>query len=238
MLKSFLPVVFIIFLIPQIFFQNTGINTTNPDNSAVLHLESSDKGLIIPRLTTAERNTIDTTGNPLSVIIFNTDDLSFQTFVNSKWHNIWCLDCAPSIVSHPSGTTVCAGNSYTFSVSAQGMSLTYKWKKDGTVITGATGSSYTINNISNADAGTYTCEVSGACSPSVVSNGAVLTVESAPSINSNPSNQTAYTGNNTSFSVSASGGGLIYQWQLSQMAALHGLIFQILVFIRVPILKY
>ena len=36
--------------------QSVGVNTTNPDPSAALDVQSNSKGMLIPRLTTAQRN--------------------------------------------------------------------------------------------------------------------------------------------------------------------------------------
>jgi hypothetical protein len=50
---------------------NVGINTT-PDASAVLDVSSSDKGVLVPRMTKAQRNLISTPATGL--LIFQTDD--------------------------------------------------------------------------------------------------------------------------------------------------------------------
>ena len=47
-------------------------------------------------------------------------------------------------------------------------------------------------------------------------SGSNLTIYYPPTINSNPVNQKVVEGNNTTFSISASGQGMAYQWQLSQ----------------------
>ncbi len=56
--------------------ENVGIGTTNPDNSALLHLDVSSmatkRGLLIPKMTATERNAIASPANGL--IVFVTDD--------------------------------------------------------------------------------------------------------------------------------------------------------------------
>ena len=53
---------------------------TSPDSSAILDIESKAKGILLPRMNTLERNAII---NPTqSLLIFNTDSLCFQTFVD------------------------------------------------------------------------------------------------------------------------------------------------------------
>jgi hypothetical protein len=71
--------------------------------------------------------------------------------------------------------------------------------------------------ISGATAGLngylYRCVVSGTCAPQATSNSATLTVNTAPAITAHPSDSAVYTGTNASFTVAASGSGLIYRWQ-------------------------
>ncbi len=84
--------------------------------------------------------------------------------------------CAPTITQHPQSQTVQVGGSATFAVAATGTgTLSYQWRKGGVNLSGATGSSYTINPVHLLHAGTYDCIVtSGVCSKT--SNTAVLTV--------------------------------------------------------------
>jgi PKD repeat protein len=87
---------------------------------------------------------------------------------------------APSITAQPQSQTVTAGQSVTFNVTAAGTApLSYQWYKDGTAISGATSSSYSISNVQTANAGTYTVTVSNGTLPNVTSTGAVLTVVAA-----------------------------------------------------------
>ena len=59
----------------------------------------------------------------------------------------------PTIVAQPSAVSVVAPASATFSVSAQGNSLTYQWTRNGTPISGATSASYTTPATALADSG-------------------------------------------------------------------------------------
>ena len=82
----------------------------------------------------------------------------------------------PTITTQPKSQTVNEGDSVTFSVTASGTTpLSYQWKKDGSNISGATGSSYTISNAKSGDAGSYTVMVSNSAG-SVTSSAATLTV--------------------------------------------------------------
>ena len=118
----------------------------------------------------------------------------------------------PSISSHPASVAQCAGTNVTFSVTASGSGITYQWRKNGTNIGGATGSTYTLNNIIPADAGNYTVVVTGTCG-NVTSNIATLTVNTAPVITVQPVSIAQCVGTNATFSVTATGTGLTYQWR-------------------------
>lgn len=64
------------------------INTdgTNPDSSAMLDIKSSDKGMLIPRLTTYER--LDITNPAIGLMVYDTDANSFYFYDGSLWKNI------------------------------------------------------------------------------------------------------------------------------------------------------
>jgi subtilisin family serine protease/PKD repeat protein len=115
------------------------------------------------------------------------------------------------ITSQPSGTTICEGNNHTFSITATGSNLSYQWKKDG-VDVGTDDPSLTINNIILADAGDYTCVASGDCGTET-SDPASLVVTPLTQITDQPDNAVACQGEDHSFTVTASGDNLTYQWQ-------------------------
>jgi uncharacterized protein (TIGR02145 family) len=77
--------------------QNVGIgaNTFTPDNSALLELQSTNSGLLLPRMTTAQRDAIS---NPAqSLLIFNTTSECFETYINNRWRQIWC-NCGTTVI--------------------------------------------------------------------------------------------------------------------------------------------
>ncbi len=69
------------------------------------------------------------------------------------------LSSGPQILTQPSGKFTSVGGSATFTVTAAGSGLTYQWYLNGTPISGATLSSYTVTNAQASDAGTYTVMV-------------------------------------------------------------------------------
>jgi len=125
------------------------------------------------------------------------------------------VNVGPTIVSHPPDRTACEGGDVFFSVTASGTPpLNYQWRKDGVDIPGATSSIFVINPVSMADAGTYDVVVSNMCG-SVVSNPATLTVyPGQPTITQHPADQTVCEGDDATFTVAATGTGLLhYQWR-------------------------
>ena len=121
---------------------------------------------------------------------------------------------SPAITAQPSAATVIAGGSATFSVTAIGTPApSYQWRKAGTDIPGATNATLTLTNIQPSDAATYSVYVSNTAG-SVTSNGAVLTVQTAPVITSQPSSTTVAAGANATFTVTATGNpSPTYQWR-------------------------
>ena len=119
---------------------------------------------------------------------------------------------APTITSQPTTVNGCAGQAATFTVGASGTSLSYQWRKNGANIPNATGTSYTLTAVTSADAGQYDVVVSGTCG-NTISTAASLNVQPAISLTSQPGNQISCPGGSATFSVTASGTGLSYQWR-------------------------
>ena len=124
----------------------------------------------------------------------------------------------PSITAQPVSQTVTAGQTATFMVVATGTApLSYQWQKDGTALSGATSASYTTAATSSSDNGAKFQVVVSNSAGSVTSNAAMLTVNAAavaPSITTQPVNQTVTAGQTATFTVVAAGTApLSYQWQ-------------------------
>jgi PKD repeat protein len=119
----------------------------------------------------------------------------------------------PSISVQPSSSTVCEGQSYTFSITASGAApLTYQWYKGGVSIANANNNTYTISSIQSSDATTYYCIVTNSCN-SATSSTASLTVNSSPNITSQTSSIDVCSGSAAPFSITASGTApMTYQW--------------------------
>src|SRR5207245_42380 len=110
-----------------------------------------------------------------ALIVSAEDDANFSDNTASVLTTIITGCVLPSITSQPAGGSRCVGQSITFSVGADGTTLAYQWRKDGSVISGATNTTYTIASIANSDAASYDVVVSNPCG-SATSNPAVLTL--------------------------------------------------------------
>ncbi|MBE6414858.1 MAG: immunoglobulin domain-containing protein, partial [Verrucomicrobiaceae bacterium] len=124
-----------------------------------------------------------------------------------------------SITIPPQKTESYTGYYTTLSVSANGYEVKYQWQKleDGewVDIEGATMSTLNISNLKLTDNGEYRCVVSNG-GGSVVSETSKLTVlkTSKIKITQQPVPIPTAVDEDTELSVSASGGGIYYQWQV------------------------
>lgn len=126
----------------------------------------------------------------------------------------------PSISTQPADGDYCAVADITelkvvASVS-DGGTLLYQWKKDGADIDGANSATYTPTG-----EGTYTCVVTNTLadhtSASTTSNEAVITINAATAITTQPTDQTVVQGESATLTVAAKGAGtLTYQWYTCQ----------------------
>jgi hypothetical protein len=125
---------------------------------------------------------------------------------------------APALSAQPAALTVAAGDNASFTVAATANgTLTYQWRKDGVIAVGATSATLSLTAVTAANAGVYDCVVTntlGGAASVTVSSGAALSVNTAPVILAQPTNQAAALGGSVTFTVVASGNGTLgYQWR-------------------------
>ncbi len=82
---------YIIFLFPLIICflsdaQNVGVGTLSPHPSAMLDISATNKGLLVPRLTSAKRTGIPSPAQGL--LVFDTDTRTFWFYSGYDWVNI------------------------------------------------------------------------------------------------------------------------------------------------------
>jgi hypothetical protein len=137
------------------------------------------------------------------------------------------VGCIPvAITAQPGNAGSCLGGTATFSVNAQGTGLFYQWQintgsgwsnlSNNATYNGVTTSSLTVSNVNAGMTGhQFRCVLSGACTPSLISNAGTLSIGTASSITSQPQPFTGCDGGTASFVLGATGSGNIYQWQLN-----------------------
>ena len=76
---------FLALLTTQLRAQNVGIGTATPHPSARLHIEDNQRGILIPRLTTAQRNAI--VGPARGLIIYNIDCDVIEYYDGTRWRS-------------------------------------------------------------------------------------------------------------------------------------------------------
>ncbi|RYE16174.1 MAG: hypothetical protein EOP51_26285, partial [Sphingobacteriales bacterium] len=120
---------------------------------------------------------------------------------------------SPVITLNPVSQTVCEGSTATFTASASGVpAATYQWQKNGSDIAGEISSTLTLTGVTSADNGSYRLLATNICG-TATSTAATLLVNVAPAITADPVSQTVCNGQPVSFSVTATGTNLTYQWR-------------------------
>ena len=132
MAKTILIFISIIFSVP--LFAQTGIGTTTPNAAAKLEIASTDKGLLIPRMTKTQREAITFTAAANGLMVYQTDDLSgfyvntsttatpAWTRVNSNWTRTG-NDIAFTAGNISTTGAISGGNSNTSSISGFGANI-------------------------------------------------------------------------------------------------------------------
>ena len=153
-------------------------------------------------------NAQGTDAGSYSVVVTNASGSATSTAA------VLIVNTSPSITSQPQSQAVNLGSNATFSVTASGAApLTYQWRYNASNIPGATDTSYTRSNVQNGDAGSYSVVASNFLG-TATSSDALLTINVAPSITTQPQSQNGGSGDNIVFNVVAAGTApLNYQWR-------------------------
>lgn len=107
--------------------QGIGINETGnaPDPSAILDASSNNKGFLLPRMTTLERNTILNPSDGLQ--IYNTENDCLEMFFNQGgWLAVRC-GCSSFPDATFTGGNGFINNPITFNANGSGTGYTYAW---------------------------------------------------------------------------------------------------------------
>ena len=143
----------------------------------------------------------------------------FGNTVYSDTAVITITQSAVTITKQPESVTTAAGRSISFSVTASGDQLSYQWQYQGTSSTkwnnfaNASGAAMTKTAASSWNGWKVRCMITDGSGNTVYSDTVTITIGQAVTITQQPESVTTPAGKSISFSVTASGEQLSYQWQ-------------------------
>lgn len=96
--------------------QSVGINTPTPNASAALDVSSTTQGVLVPRMTTVQRNAIAAPAQGL--MIFNTSTNCHEVYVAPSWLSLCgaAAGCAYTSTPNPTALTITAGTAGAFTI--------------------------------------------------------------------------------------------------------------------------
>ncbi len=166
------------------------------NGSAISNATSATYSVAATAMTDTGSYTVvvtDSLGNTAAITTSNSARLTVNTA------------STPTITTQPHDTAVTSGSSASFSAIATGNgTLSYLWKKNGNLISGAASATYFIPNVAITDTGSYTLLVTdslGNTAATVTSNAAKLMVSTAstPIITAQPHDTTITSGSPAKF---------------------------------------
>jgi Bacterial Ig-like domain (group 3)/SprB repeat len=209
-------------------FTSTGVGWTGGGLTVKVTLLTADTYTIAitPKggstTTLTGRTLAGTSGTGMSQVrIFRYNNESSPGGNGDYFFNSMSISCPSFSAGAPSSTTVCAGNTATFTTTATGASTpTYQWQvsvNGGTtwnnvsVGSGGTSASYSTNAVAAANNNKFRCIITDACGTSVTSAVATVTVD-ATTFTTSQNNVTCNGGSDGSITVTASGGSGTYTY--------------------------
>ena len=152
----------------------TAINTgaTGPDQSSIFDLSSTTKGILIPRLTNAQRNNL----KPVQgLTIYNTENKAIEYYNSTAWYRLEYPPPTPAAITGPTG--VCQGaTGVPYSVSAISNATSYVWTYSGGDATIHNGASNSVTIDFLANSGNLNVKGTNACGDGAVSADYAITV--------------------------------------------------------------
>lgn len=111
--NKIIAIIILLFSNQIIFAQGIGVNddNSNPDPSAMLDVKSTTKGVLVPRMSSAQRTSI--TGPATGLLVFDTTSSSFWFFNGSIWVEIGTGASNQTLSYTGSTLTISSGNSVT-----------------------------------------------------------------------------------------------------------------------------
>lgn len=112
----------LLLMITAVVSAQIGIGTLTPDFSSVLELKSNEKGFLMPRMTTSERNLI--TPAATGLLIYNTETAAFNFYDGSIWKDIVPASTSNNAISYSVDASGDVSTMSTLDALVPGMSIT------------------------------------------------------------------------------------------------------------------
>lgn len=208
----------------NVYAQSVGVSGTGsvPDASALLDIDATGmnpmKGLLIPRMTTAQRTAISSPAQSLQ--IYNTDDKCLQIYIGTSWQNIFCSNCTspPATAGSVTGSTNPCQNAtgVSYIISPVAGSTSYTWTvPSGATITAGQNTTGIVVTFGTTD-GNVAVTASNSCGTSVSPNLAITLQTTTPAQPSTITGTTPVCQNQTSVAYSVTNvAGVTYTWTYS-----------------------
>jgi hypothetical protein len=145
-------------------FAQVGIGTLLPDSSSIMDLTSSSKGFLPPRMTAAQRNSIQKPATGL--VIFNTTTGCLNIWSGALWRQV-CPDCEQKLatpVIKGLDTINCSASSVTYSLQTIAGATKYIWSVPyGAKVTSGQNQDTITVDFANSSGGKLSVVAEGEC---------------------------------------------------------------------------
>lgn len=204
----FILLIFVGNAIGQVAISDT-FSAPSPNNSAILDLQSFERGLLPPRMNQTQRDGINSPADGL--MIFNTSTQCAEIFIQGLWKTVACAcSVAPSTPGPITGpTSVCPNQvGVAYSVSSDPNASSYSWTvPTGASITSGQGTNSIVIDFGSSS-GNVSVTASNVCGTSSSQSQSIAVQSADASFTVNPSSPQINNAANFSASVS----GQTYQW--------------------------
>jgi hypothetical protein len=163
-------------------------------------------------MTWGEAGPFTLADNGLPLTFFATNIYGTSSFAGGA---LSVTPVAPYFSLSPVGRAAALGSDVTFTARAAGSgdSFQYQWRKNGTSIAGATGTTYILRNITANDAGSYDVVATNTYGTATSNSAALTTFTSPLAVVQQPSSQSVALGGTVAFTAGFNGSPPItYQW--------------------------
>ncbi len=102
-MKTLIPLVLLVLISSLTTFGQIGVDNSSPHPSSVLDLSSTEGGLLVPRMSTQQRDAIESPAN--SLLVFDTSVNKYFYYDNNKWNPVspWSASVSSADVYYETG---------------------------------------------------------------------------------------------------------------------------------------